>query len=126
VEDNDIFRRTLRGILTARFPSMNVEEARDGTEALRKVQDSSPDLVFMDIKLPGLNGLEITRRIRESNTRAIIVVLTSYDLPEYRREAARFGANHFLSKGASTAEDIVMLVQSVFSGSPADGSPETV
>lgn len=115
VEDNTTFRQTLRGLLKSRFPSMAFEEAKDGNEALQKTGDFLPDLVFMDIKLPGENGLEITKKIRCSNSEAIIIILTSYDLPEYREAAKQSGANHFVSKGSSTADEILTLVDSVLS-----------
>ena len=116
VEDNDHFRQTLRSLLVARFPSMSFEEARDGSEALEKVSAFDPDLIFMDIKLPGQSGLELTKRIRQSNAEVKIVILTSYDLPEYREAARMGGANHFVSKGSSKAEEILALVETILPG----------
>ena len=115
VEDNDHFRQTLRSLLHARFPSMSFEEARDGSEALEKVSAFDPDLIFMDIKLPGQSGLELTKRIRHSNAEVKIIILTSYDLPEYREAARVGGANHFVSKGSSKAEEILALVETLLS-----------
>ena len=116
VEDNDHFRQTLKGLLKARFPSLSFEEARDGGEALQKVSAFDPDLIFMDIKLPGHSGLELTKRIRHSNAEVKIIILTSYDLPEYREAARVGGANHFVSKGSCKAEEILALVDSILSG----------
>ncbi len=116
VEDNDHFRQTLRSLLDARFPSMSFEEARDGSEALEKVSAFDPDLIFMDIKLPGESGLELTKRIRHSNAEVKIIILTSYDLPEYREAARMGGANHFISKGSCKAEEILALVETILSG----------
>ncbi|UCB51407.1 MAG: response regulator transcription factor [Deltaproteobacteria bacterium] len=115
VEDNDDFRQTLRSLLGVRFPSMSFEEARDGTEALEKFSAFDPDLIFMDIKLPGQSGLELTKRIRHSNAEVKIIILTSYDLPEYREAARMGGANHFVSKGSSKAEEILALVETILS-----------
>ena len=115
VEDNDNFRQTLRSLLDSRFPSMTFEEARDGSEALEKVSAFDPDLIFMDIKLPGESGLELTKRIRHSNSKVKIIILTSYDLPEYREVAREGGANHFVSKGSSKAEEILALVETILS-----------
>ena len=124
VEDNISFRQTLLEILAARFPFMSIEEAGDGDEALQKIDLFMPDLIFMDIKLPGENGLQLTQRIKRKYSEVVIIVLTSYHFPEYREAAYRSGANHFLVKGASTNEEILALVESILgdSGFAADGS----
>ena len=98
VEDNAPFRQSLREMLCERFPKMVVEEAEDGEEALQKLEDLLPHLVFMDIKLPGANGLEITRKIKGHYSTIQVIILTSYDFPEYREAAVQYGADHFLSK----------------------------
>ena len=113
VEDNSTFRRSLKEMLCARFPEMSIEEAADGPEALNKVSDLSPDIVFMDIKLPGANGLELTKRIKAGHEDMVVIILTSYDLPEYRDAAHRCGANHFCTKGNTTGDEITELVQSI-------------
>jgi len=65
----------------------------------------------MDIKLPGQNGLEVTRRIKALYPNIKVVILTSYDFPEYRELARARGAYRFLSKGSSTADEIQELVE---------------
>lgn len=115
VEDNDNFRQTLRSLLDSRFPSMTIEEAGEGREALEKVHDFDPDLIFMDIKLPGESGLQVSRRIRRFNPEVKIIILTSYDFPEYREAARNGGADHFISKGSSKAEEILALVETILS-----------
>jgi len=115
VEDSTQFKQILKDILLARFPSMEVIEARDGEEALEKIDSSCPDIIFMDIKLPGENGLELTKKIKADCPEMIIVILTSYDLPEYREVASRYGANYFLSKGTATKEQILTLFESIIS-----------
>jgi DNA-binding NarL/FixJ family response regulator len=113
VEDNVTFRQSLKEVLDAEFPSMDIEEAADGTEALQKVGTFDPHLIFMDIKLPGTNGLELTRKIKGDNANVTIIILTSYDLPEYRAAAAEYGADHFIPKGSSSREELLKLVYSV-------------
>jgi DNA-binding NarL/FixJ family response regulator len=115
VEDDAIFRLTLRKILESRFPSLHLDEAVDGEEALVKINDRTPDLVFMDIKLPGENGLEITRRLKDLYPGLVVIILTSHDLPEYRQAAYERGANHFLSKHSSTTKEILGLVETITS-----------
>jgi DNA-binding NarL/FixJ family response regulator len=69
----------------------------------------------MDIKLPGENGLEVTRKMKARYSNIIVIILTSYDLPEYREAAGQFGADYFLSKGSSSREEIMTLVDSIYS-----------
>jgi DNA-binding NarL/FixJ family response regulator len=94
---------------------MEIAEAINGQEVLQKIDLSPPDLVFVDIKLPGESGLELTQRIKARNPGIQVLILTSYDFPEYREAASRCGADHFLSKGATTKEEILALVRSILS-----------
>ena len=114
VEDNDRFRQALRSLLSSRYPSMSFKEARDGREALNEVSAFKPDLIFMDIKLPGESGLELTGKIRASNSKVKIIILTSYDLPEYREAARAGGADHFITKASSKASEIFALIDHHF------------
>ena len=82
---------------------MRIEKPADVEPALKEAFGRKNDLVFMDIKLPGENGLELTGRIKAQYPDMKIIILTSYDLLEYREAAARFGANDFLTKGSSSA-----------------------
>ena len=126
VEDNASFRQTLFDILSSQFPSIVIEEAADGEEAFQKIESVLPNLIFMDIKLPGENGLQLTQRIKAKHPGVIIIILTSYDLPEYREAAYQYGANHFIVKGSSTNEEILALVRSILkdSGLSSDGPKE--
>ncbi len=114
VEDNTLFRQLLKERLRERFPSIEIYEAGDGEGALQKVEAFRPDLIFMDIRLPEGNGLDLTKRIKGLHPNIIIIVLTAYDLPEYR-EASQEYADYFFSKGSATTESIFTLVQSILS-----------
>lgn len=112
VEDNISFRYALSDILLSYFPLIGVEEAGNGAEALTIVECLRPNIIFMDIQLPGENGLEVTKEIRLVYDDIVIVILTSYDLPEYRQQAFRNGADCFISKGDdSCMEDILARVE---------------
>ena len=115
VEDNVAFRESLRETLHSRFPAIGVAEAGDGEEALREIEACVPDLIFMDIKLPGENGLSLTKRIKTAHPDVVVVILTSYDLPEYREAAFQYHANHFIAK-TSVSTKIVEVVESILSG----------
>jgi DNA-binding NarL/FixJ family response regulator len=98
VDDSSLFRKTLRESIHSRFPSLIVLEAQDGEEALRTIPTFLPDLIFMDIQLPNGNGLELTRLIKGLYPDIKIVILTSYDLPEYRDAAFQHKADHYAPK----------------------------
>jgi DNA-binding NarL/FixJ family response regulator len=115
VEDNAGFRETLRDLLSSRFPDMLFEESEGGKEVMDKISIFSPDFVFVDIKLKGENGLELTKKIKATYSRAIVIILTAHDLPEYRQAAKENGANHFLSKDSSTAGEIWAVMESCLS-----------
>ena len=116
VEDNPTFRLSLKELLLDEFPAFEVEDAANGKEALQKIETSHPHLIFMDIRLPGENGLQLTRKIKSLHPEIIVIILTSYDLPEYREAAKRARANHFITKGSPSGE-LIEIVRSLISGS---------
>ena len=113
VEDSTFFRRLLKETLLSRYPKMDISEAPSAEEALKTVNALSPDLIFVDIRLPGESGLDFTRRIKTTYPNIPVIILTSYDLPEYREAAKEYQADHFLSKGTTTKENILEMVKSV-------------
>jgi DNA-binding NarL/FixJ family response regulator len=114
VEDSAIFRKLLKETLHSGFPSLEISEAANAEEAMQKIDVHPPDLIFVDIKLPGENGLALTAKIKDKYPDAIVIILTSYDTPEYREAAIQAKANYFLSKGSSSKEGILTLVESIF------------
>ena len=113
IEDNTAFRKSLREILLNAFPSMIIEEADRGKEVLKKIQDLSPDLIFMDIKLPGASGLELTKKIKNTHPGIAIIILTGCDVQEYRNAAYALGADGFLVKNLTSIKEIAATVTSV-------------
>jgi DNA-binding NarL/FixJ family response regulator len=124
VEDSTLFRQVVKNNLQDQFPSMEIIEAGNGAEAFQKIDSHPPHLIFMDITLPGENGLELTRRIKTYYPDTFIIILTSHDFPEYREAAIRYGANYFLSKGSIATDEISTLVKSILleKGFNGDGS----
>jgi DNA-binding NarL/FixJ family response regulator len=113
VEDNAAYRQSLHQLLAGRFPSMQIAEAADGEEALRHALSRRFDLIFMDIRLPRGNGLDLTKTIKSIFVDSVICVITSHDILEYREAAFRNGADHFMVKGESTEAEIVGLIKSL-------------
>ena len=113
-EDNADFRESLREVLARRFPTMVIDEAADGDQALLCGQDHHHDLIFMDINMPGKNGLEVTRILKENDNDAVVCLITNYDLQEYRDAADDCGADHFIVKDDLSESLIFGLVTSIF------------
>lgn len=106
VDDQEMIRVGLRAILEAQ-PNITVAgEAGDGLEAVRLLGELDVDMVLMDIRMPGVDGVEATRRIRQNipAERVRIIILTTFDHDETVFAALRAGANGFLSKGVGPAE----------------------
>jgi len=118
VEDNRIFREALKKRLDDHFPSIVVEEVSNGDEALQKINSASPGLIFMDIRLPGVNGLHLTKEIKKNFPGIGIAILTDYDLPEYREAARQFGADRFFVKSSFKWDEVEALVRSISPAAP--------
>ena len=96
-----------------RFPFVDIQEARDGNEGLDKVNIFDPNLIFLEIHLPAQSGLDLARRIKSDHPEIIIVILTSYDLLEYKTAAKETGVEHLVPKDDWTGEDMIALVHTI-------------
>ena len=114
VEDNGIFRQALREGLQLSFPGVAIDEATNGVEALQRVKAFFPDLILMDIRLPGESGLGLTQKIKAAYPDIIICILSNYDIPECREAALRYGADHFIPKGSFNRMRLEELVRSYY------------
>jgi DNA-binding NarL/FixJ family response regulator len=116
-DDQVLVRAGFRALLNAEADIEVVGEADDGEAAVRLAQELAPDVVLMDIRMPGVDGLEATRRIvhNERLDRTRIVILTTFDVDEYVFEALRVGATGFLVKDTNPA-DLVQAVRAVARG----------
>ena len=90
-------------------------EASDGREAIEKVHKLTPDVVIMDIALPGMDGIEAIRRIKGNNPRIKVLVLTQYDDKEYVLSSIKAGAAGYLPKAAASSE-LIAAIRAVHSG----------
>ena len=113
IEDNPTFRQSLKNLLSSQFPSMAIEEAENGKQGFEKIGEFNPHLVFLDIKLPGASGLEISRRLKADHPDTAVIILTNYDLPEYQEIARRCDVNHFFSKSLTPTKEILQSVEDI-------------
>ncbi len=100
VDDQSMVRIGLRTMLDAEDDIVVVGDARDGEDAVAKAEEHRPDVVLMDIRMPGMDGIEATRRIVASGTAGAVVMITTFDDEEYLLDSVRAGAFGFLLKDA--------------------------
>ena len=115
MDDQPLLRMGFRLILEGEEDLAVVGEASDGAEAVRQVRELMPDVVLMDVRMPVLDGIEATRAITASGSRARIIILTTFDLDEYAFAGLQAGASAFLLKDVAPAE-LVQAVRVVASG----------
>jgi DNA-binding NarL/FixJ family response regulator len=104
VEDHESVRRALRDWLAVSFPQFRVIEAVSAEEAIFLIRNETPHLVIIDFKLPGMNGIEATRRIKSSLPSAKIVMLTIREDDIYRAYATAAGVSAYIPKRAIPTE----------------------
>ncbi len=104
VDDQELMRMAFRMVIESQ-PDLRVAgEAANGIEAVAQTRALEPEVVLMDVRMPGLDGVEATRRIVASGSQARIIILTTFDLDEYVYAALRAGASGFLLKDAQPVE----------------------
>lgn len=109
VDDEQIEREGLQVILQRAFPDLVIEQAKNGRIAVEMAAEFRPDLILMDIKMPGMNGLEAIEKISSEHPKIKFVMVTAYDTFDYARSALKLGVKDYLLK-PSTANEIVATV----------------
>lgn len=116
VDDQALLRMGLRLVIESDPDLQVVGEASDGRVALEQAAALSPDVILMDIRMPGMDGIEATRRLVERSPGTRVLVLTTFDVDEYAFAALRAGASGFLLKN-SRPDELVEAIRTVASGS---------
>ena len=124
VDDDDIFRNRLCSALATR--SWEVEGAANGEAALKVARDRSPDLVLVDLRMPGMGGIEIVEELREIDSSMTIIVLTGYGSIPTTIAALKKGADHYLSKPADADEILAVYDKLRSATSDQQAAPTTV
>jgi two-component system response regulator RegA len=124
VDDDEVFRNRLcRALLQRKWEA---EAAPDGEEALKLARDRSPDLVLVDLRMPGKSGLDVVPELRAMDSSMTIIVLTGYGSIPTAISAMKKGADHYLSKPADV--DQILAVYDTLRSAPGDApaAPQTV
>jgi DNA-binding NarL/FixJ family response regulator len=114
-DDQPLLRLGFRLVLDAQDDMQVTGEAGDGAAALRLVQATHPDVVLMDVRMPGMDGIEATRRIIATAAATRVLILTTFDLDEYAYAGLRAGASGFLLKDVPP-NDLLSAIRAVASG----------
>ncbi|MEV7071595.1 response regulator transcription factor [Streptomyces sp. NPDC093990] len=114
-DDQPLQRLGFRMLLESQDDLTILGEAANGTEAVRMTAELHPDVVLMDVRMPGLDGIEATRRITATGDRTRVLILTTFDLDEYAYAGLRAGASGFLVKDAQP-EDLLSGIRAVATG----------
>ncbi|MFH8497937.1 response regulator [Streptomyces coeruleorubidus] len=114
-DDQPLQRFGSRMLLESQDDMTVVGEAANGSEAVRMAAELHPDVVLMDIRMPGLDGIEATRRITAAGDRTRILIVTTFDLDEYAYAGLRAGASGFLVKDAQP-EELLSGIRAVATG----------
>jgi DNA-binding NarL/FixJ family response regulator len=115
VDDHPVFRQGLCDVLGIDDAIVVMGEAADGEAAMERVQKDPPDVILMDINLPTINGLQVTRQITSQNPNIKVIMITGYDDAEQMFHALRAGASAYCPKDI-TPEALVQIVREVFRG----------
>jgi len=115
VDDHPFFRQGLRDVLEAEQDLLVVGEAGDGEEALSRIHELTPDVVVMDVNIPTLNGIQVTRKLRAEQPQVNVVILTAYDDEEQVFHAIRAGASAYYPKDV-TPDKLVAAIRQVNQG----------
>ena len=114
-DDHAVLRAGLRMLLDAEPDIEVVGEARDGLEVLARVRALTPDVLLLDLAMPGMGGLEVLGRVREASPQTRVLILTMHEEEEYLREALRAGSAGYVLKRAA-AEELLSAIRAVYHG----------
>ena len=115
VDDHAMLREGIRYVCLTATDLTLVGEAANGKDALALCNELQPDVVLMDLMMPGMNGIDTTKAIREQYPEVKILVLTSFNIQDLVRQAIQAGANSYVLKDAST-EEIINAIRSTYQG----------
>lgn len=114
-DDQELIRDSLKIVLSANQDMEVIDTVADGREVIRSVRSEKPDVILMDVRMPGMDGVSCTQIIKENYPQIKIIILTTFDDDEYVYNALKYGASGYLLKGVSMAE-LYAAIRTVYSG----------
>ncbi|HVI41755.1 MAG TPA: response regulator, partial [Anaerovoracaceae bacterium] len=109
-DDEKVAIDSLKFIIEKSFSDVEIiSTARSGREAIEQVEEKVPDILFMDIRMPGINGIEAIREIRKRHKQIVIIVLTAFDQFEFAKEAVNLGVMEYLLKPVNRAKVVEVV-----------------
>ena len=118
VDDNAKFKKSVKNLLSNEQDIEVIGEAREGEEAILKTKELKPDIVLMDVRMPKMGGIEATRRISQIMPETKIIILTIYDIDEYRDAATNSGAVAFVLK-KFMRDNLIQTIREAFGSKSA-------
>jgi DNA-binding NarL/FixJ family response regulator len=115
VDDHPVVIEGLRKLLTTAGDIVVIGEAHDASGALEAARNLKPDVILLDLRMPGANGVQATRRLREQEVASAVIILTSYGDQAYVRQALEAGADGYLLK-TTPSEELIAAIRSTLRG----------
>jgi len=100
VDDSAIVRERLKNMLSEIVELQNISQARDSLEAISSFHKLNPEVVILDIRMPGGSGIDVLQEIKKETTPPLVIVLTNYPYPQYRKKCMDAGADFFFDKSS--------------------------
>lgn len=122
VDDHQIVREGVRSLISTIRPDWAILEAADGTEATKLIQKESPDLLVMDITMPGVSGLEVASRLRKAGFDRPILMFTMHKSERLATDAREAGAQGYVLK-SQAVEDLIRAIDALLAGGTFFGEP---
>lgn len=111
VDDSAIVRERLKAMLCEITELENISQARDSLEAISSFQKLNPEVVILDIRMPGGSGIDVLKEMKKATKPPLVIVLTNYPYPQYRRKCIDAGADFFFDKSTEFDKVIEVLKQ---------------
>jgi DNA-binding NarL/FixJ family response regulator len=115
VDDHPVVIEGLRKLLTTAGDIVVIGEAHDASGALEQARNLKPDVILLDLRMPGANGVQATRRLREQDVASAVIILTSYGDQAYVRQALEAGADGYLLK-TTPSDELIAAIRSTLRG----------